>query len=79
MIIGLLLVYQTVMFSKNYLFLKSYFNHNLISGSNILRIAKETTPSSYKEGRIDTPIHASLFLKRFSILNMKLLKSLDVI
>lgn len=47
-------------------------------GSSVLRIAKETQPSFYKEGRIDTPIHASLFLKRFSILNMKLLKQLDV-
>ena len=45
----------------------------------MLRSAKETQPSFYKEGRVDTPIHASLFLKRLSILNMKLLKSLDVI
>lgn len=44
----------------------------------MLRRAKESQPSSYKEGRLDTPIDAALFLKRFSIQNMKLLKELDL-
>jgi hypothetical protein len=43
-----------------------------------LRRAKESQPSTYKEGRLDTPIDATLFLKRFSIQNNKLLKKLDV-
>ncbi|RNA01030.1 28S ribosomal mitochondrial [Brachionus plicatilis] len=46
--------------------------------SAVLRKAKENQPSSYKEGRLDTPIDAALFLKRFSIQNMKLLKELDL-
>lgn len=63
-----------------YLYLKRKIIRTFIfKGSNVLRSAKETQPSFYKEGRVDTPIHASLFLKRLSILNMKLLKSLDVI
>ena len=41
-------------------------------------MAKETGPSFYKEGRVDTPLNASIFLKRFSIQNIKLLKQLDV-
>ena len=54
-------------------------NFKIVLGSHVLRSAKEMQPSAYKEGRIDTPIDAALFLKRFSIQNMNLLKSLNVI
>ena len=41
-------------------------------------MAKESQPSTYKEGRLDTPIDASIFLKAFSIQNVDLLKKLNL-
>lgn len=48
-------------------------------GSSVLRRCKEIEPSFYKEDRVDTPIEATMFLKRFALQNMNLLKELDVI
>ena len=48
-------------------------------GSKVLRMAKESQPSVYKEGRLDTPVDASQFLKRFFLQNSSLLKQLNVI
>lgn len=46
--------------------------------ASVLRKPKESQLSAYKEGRLDTPIDAMLFLKRFAIQNDKLLKKLDL-
>lgn len=48
-------------------------------GSQVVRGTGEKSPSQYKEGRIDTPIHAITFLKRFAKQNDELLKKLNVV
>lgn len=73
--IGCFFMYQIVKILIKFSF---SFLVNCLLGSAVLRKAKENQPSSYKEGRLDTPIDAALFLKRFSIQNMKLLKELDL-
>ncbi len=51
---------------------------HLPGASNVLRNAKESTQSQYKENRLDTPIEAMIFLKRFTTQNEKLLNTLNV-
>lgn len=45
----------------------------------MLRFDEEKQPSTYKEGRWDTPLDALKFIKRFAKQNMHLLKDLNVI
>lgn len=51
---------------------------NIPNCSSILRITKEIGASFYKEGRVDTPLEANNFLKRFRINNQHRLSSLDI-
>ena len=47
--------------------------------ASVLKTARESQPSQYKEGRLDTPINANNFLKRLVTQNVDLLNTLDVI
>lgn len=69
---------SSLMHVTHYCYKDNWLIINIPNSSSILRMAKETGPSFYKEGRVDTPLNASIFLKRFSIQNIKLLKQLDI-
>ena len=47
-------------------------------GGAVFKSTQETQESFYKEGRVDTPYHAGIFLKRLAAQNMPKLKELDV-
>lgn len=69
---------STLFHLMHYAYLDNWLTINIPNCSSILRITKETSPSFYKEGRVDTPLEANNFLKRFSIHNQKLLKTLNL-
>jgi hypothetical protein len=69
---------STLFHLMHYAYLDNWLTINIPNASSILRITKETSPSFHKENRVDTPLEANNFLKRFSIHNQKMLKALDV-